>query len=191
MADRSFLQRLRADYAYELKLALALLLVGLAVVARLQSVNNSEGVTTGTARTIHAPADRIWPLIVSPDNRPRWTTGLLSVDVLTGDPDAIGSRFLAFHQIGRDRWQVDERLEVLEPDRRWVVSQTSEDATTRLEIALSPIGDNSTRVTIRAARRYTDPWNRFFNFWLIGTYEEQLESSLETLDDLMAEAGGS
>ncbi|MGH3958674.1 SRPBCC family protein [Mycobacterium sp.] len=72
--------------------------------------------------TVHAPADRVWQLLVDVAGWPRWTESMREITRLDDGPLAVGSRSRVTQPTGRPMvWTVTE----LEPMRNftWVAGQ--------------------------------------------------------------------
>jgi uncharacterized protein YndB with AHSA1/START domain len=67
-------------------------------------------------RTLDAPPERVWPLVSSPEELPRWFGFAERVEVLSGE--GVGQRRRQHGHWGRKPSEVDQELTAFEPPRR-------------------------------------------------------------------------
>ncbi len=109
---------------------------------------------------IGATPEEVSEILLDADRAPEWTSGLERLELVAGEPGAPGAMGIAHYREGRRRYDFEDELVGVDPNRYYVSRITGGGVTATVETTLVPIGECGTRMTLRWAGEGTTPLSR-------------------------------
>lgn len=100
---------------------------------------------------IGVPPEAVARVLLDAAKAPLWTAGLERLEVVSGEPGAAGCIGRAHYIEGGRRYTLDDVLEQVTPNRRYLSRVTGVGITATIETLLEPVGDNETSLRLRWA----------------------------------------
>lgn len=138
-------------------------------------------------KTLPYSAETIWPWVVGDENRPRWTTELIDIGELTGEPGEQDTTRLLFWRQGYKRWQAVERVTDVVAGRVINYAQESDLDQRWYRVELVPASACETRVILKETIMPLEYAKRFWFFRETDVAEQRLATSANALGRWVSE----
>lgn len=109
---------------------------------------------------IGAAPETVTEVLLDAAKAPLWTAGLERMEVVSGEPGTAGCVGRAHYVEGGRRYILNDVLEQVTPNRRYVARVSGNGITARVETTLQPIGDGATHLTLQWDGHGTAPLTR-------------------------------
>ena len=109
---------------------------------------------------IGVPPEVVAGVLLNAALAPQWTAGLEQLELVAGEPGEPGCVGRAHYLARGRRHTLEDTLEEVTPNRRFLSRVTGEGITATVETILTPIGEGATELSLRWEGRGTTPLTR-------------------------------
>lgn len=134
---------------------------------------------------IDAPPETVAEVLLDATKAPRWTAGLERMEVVSGEPGTAGCVGRAHYIEGGRRYVLNDVLDHVTPNRRYVARVSGNGITARVETTLQPIGDRATQLTLQWDGHGTAPLTRIMIRLMKRRIAARVDADLGALRDLV------
>lgn len=116
--------------------------------------------TVDVTMRIRVPPETVARVLLDAAKAPLWTAGLERLELVSGKPGEAGCVGRAHYLEGGRRYVLEDVLEKVTPNRRYVARVAGGGIVANVETTLDPIGHGETLLTLRWKGRGTNPLTR-------------------------------
>ena len=143
--------------------------------------------TIDVTMRIRVPPATVALVLLDAEKAPLWTSGLERLEAVSGRPGEPGCVGRAHYVEGGRHYVLEDVLEKVTPNRRYVSQLTGSGIAVTVETTLDPIGDGETLLRLRWKGRGTSPLTRIALPLMKGRIARRAEADLAALRDLAEE----
>lgn len=159
------------------------LLAGFAVLVLLVLAGayysySRERWTVTVSKEVQAAPERVFALLTSAEDRVIWQYGVTAVTPLAGENNSPDSTRMIYMRVGRQSWQIPERLQVYDPPTHWAVIQNADGFDAAIDLTVTETA-TGTKIVWQEERRFFDPIKRIQAWFIMRRHKMQLLRGFE------------